>query len=82
MVPWRSLVLRTALNWFLHTDALNDDTRIVFSPFWIPSRNLFVMPVCVRNVHHISQFTDFLVAVALSIISVISGMLLVKISRR
>ena len=74
--------LRIAPNWFLCADAANDDTGIVFYPCGIPSRNLFVMPVCVRNVHHISQFTDYLVAIALDIPLVVSMILLVKISRK
>ena len=40
------------------------------------------MPVCARNVHHISQLSDFLVALDLVILLVVSSMLLVKISRR
>ena len=81
-VLWRSLGLRVVPNGFLCTDAVNDDNRIVFSPCGIPSRNLFVMPVCLMNVHHLSQLPDCLVAVALAIPSVVSRMLLVTISRR
>ena len=81
-VLWRSLGLRVAPNWFLHTDAANEDTMIFFSPCGIPPRNVFVMAVCVRNVHHIYQLADCLVAVALAITSVVLRMLLVKISRR
>ena len=53
-VPWRSLGLRVDPNVFPCTDAENDDNRIVFFTCGILSRNLFVMPVCVRNVHHFS----------------------------
>ena len=79
---WRSLGLRVAKNWFLHTDAENDDTMIVFSPCGIPSSIFFMMPVCVSNAHHLSQFPDCLIAVALAIPSVVSRMLLVTIYRR
>ena len=64
-VPWRILDFLIATNWFLCTDAVNDDTKIVFFPFEILSRNLFVMPVCVRNEHHLSQLPYGLVSVAL-----------------
>ena len=76
------MVLRVVPNWFLHTDAVNDDTSIVFSPCGIPSSNFSVIYVCVINVHHISQFPYCLVAVALAIILVVSRMLLVTISSR
>ena len=46
------------------------------------SRDVFVMPVCVRKVHHIYQLPECLVAVALAIPLVVSRMLLVKIYRR
>ena len=74
--------MRVAPNWFLHTDAANDDTMIVFYPCGIPYRSVFVMPVCVRNVHHISQFPDCFIEVVLEIPSVVSRMLLVTISRK
>ena len=38
-VLWRSFGLHVAPNWFLCTDSVNDDTRIVFFPCGIPSRN-------------------------------------------
>ena len=66
-VSWRILGLRVAPNWFLCTDAENNDTVVVFSPCVIPSRNLFVTLVCVINMHHLSQLPDFLVAVGLAI---------------
>ena len=74
--------LRVAPNCFLRTGSDNYDTSIVFSPCGIPSSNLFVMLVCVKNVHHLSQFPDFLVAVDLAITSVVYSMLLVTIPRR
>ena len=82
MVSWRCLGLCVVSNWFLFTDAANDDTRIVFSLFGIPSMNFSVMPVCVRNVHHCSQLPDCLVVVALAIPLVVLRILLVKIPRR
>ena len=45
-VLWRILDLLVAPNWFLCTDAKNDETSIVFSPCGILSRNLFLMHVC------------------------------------
>ena len=81
-VPWSSLGLYVAPHWLLCTDAANDDTRIVFSSCGITLNNLFVMPVCVSNVHHISQLPDFLVAASLVITLVMLRMLLVKIYRR
>ena len=81
-VPWRSLGLRVAPNWFLCTDSANDDTMIVLYFCEITPRNLFMMPVCVRNVKHLSQLSDCLVAVAVAILSVVLRMLIVTISRR
>ena len=80
-VPWRSLDLFVVPNWFLCTDTANDDT-IFFPPYGIPSRDLFSVPVCVRNVHHMYQFPDYLVVVAMVIPSVMLRMPLVTISRR
>ena len=81
-VPWRSFCLHVAPNWFIRTDAENDDTSIFLCTCGILSSNLFLVPVCVVNVHHIYQLPDLLVAVALAIPLVLSRMLLVKISRR
>ena len=66
-VPWRSLDIFIVPNWFLYTDAVNEDIRIVLSPYGIPSINLFLMPACVRNLHHHSQWLELLVEVALDI---------------
>ena len=41
MVSWRSLVVRVAPNWFICTDAANDDTRIIFSSCGVTSRIFF-----------------------------------------
>ena len=81
-VTWSSLGLTVAPNYFLRTDTTNDDTMIVFSTCGIPFSNFFLMHVCERNVHHIYQFPDCLVAVALAITLVISRMLLAITSRR
>ena len=59
--------LFVAKNWFLRTDAENDDTRNIFYPCGIPYRNLLVISVYVSNVHHLSQLPDFLVALDLEI---------------
>ena len=64
-VPWRILGLCVAPKWFICTDAMNDEKIILFSLYGIPSSNLFVMPVCVSNVHHLSQLPLCLVAVVL-----------------
>ena len=69
-------------DFFLCTDAANYDTMIVLSPCGIPYINVFVMPVCAMNMHHISQFIGCLVAVDLTINPVVLRILLVKISRR
>ena len=79
-VPWRSLGLGVAPKRFICTDAVNDEKIIVCYTCGITSRSLFAMPVCVRNVHHLYQFPDCLVAFTLAIPSVVSRMLLVKIS--
>ena len=81
-VSWRSLGLRVVLNWFLRTDAANDDTRIILYTCGITYRNFSVMPVCARNVHHLSQFPDCLFVVDLAIPLVVLRMMLVKISKR
>ena len=51
-------------NWFRCTEAANDDTRFHLL-LWGPPRNFFAIPVCLRNVPHLYQFPDCLVAVAL-----------------
>ena len=66
-VTWRSVDLFVVPNWFICTDAANDDTSVVLAMFWIPSRNFSSIPACVRNVHHISQLSDWLVSVSLDI---------------
>ena len=81
-VTWRSLDLRVAPKSFLRTDVANDDTRIIFSSCGVTSRIFLMIPVCLRNVHHLSQLPDFLVAVDLLIPLVVSRMLIMKISRR
>ena len=68
--------------WFRCTEAANDDTRIVFCACGISSRNLSVIPECWRNVPHLSQFPDCLVAVALEMPLEASRLPLAMISRR
>ena len=65
-VPWRSICFLVFPEWFRCTGAANDDTRIVFCACGIPSRNLSVIPECWRNVPHLSQLPECLVAVALT----------------
>ena len=55
---------------------------IVWYPCGIPSRDLFVTPVCVRSVHHLYQWPEFLVTVMLVITLVMYMMILVIISNR
>ena len=43
------------LNWFLFTEAANDDTSIVFCSCGIPPRHFYLMPEYLNNVHHLSQ---------------------------
>ena len=69
-------------NWFLCTDAENYYTSVILSLCWIPSSNFSSMRVCVRNVHHVFQLTDSLVAVALNIPLVMPTNLVAKIFRR
>ena len=52
-------------NWFLRTDAENDDMMIVLRSFGIPPKNLYVIPECVRNLHHLYQLPECLAAVYL-----------------
>ena len=69
-------------NWFLCTDAANDETRIFLCCFVIPPNNSSDMPECVSNVHHLYQLTDFLVVVALAMPLVPLSLPLSIISRR
>ena len=46
IVSWRSLGVRVAPNWFICTDAENDDTRIVFSTCGIMFK-IFSLCLCV-----------------------------------
>ena len=69
-------------NWFCRTEAANDDTRFVFCACGIPPRNLSVIPECCRNVPHLSQLSDCLVAVALAVPLEASRFPLAMISRR
>ena len=45
-------------NWFRRTEAANDDTRISSALVGSPTSNLSVIPVCLRNVHHLYQLPD------------------------
>ena len=65
--------------WLLCNDATNAFTRIGFSHCGVLSSNLFFMPVYVRNVNHIYQVSDSLVAVDLEINMFMSRMRLVSI---
>ena len=53
-VPWRSVCFLVVLNWFLCTDAANDNTSIVLCSCGIPPKHFSVMPECVRKFHHLS----------------------------
>ena len=64
-VLWRGLYFFIVPNRFLCTYAANDDTMIVLYPCGITARNMFLMPVCVSNVHHLSRLSDLLVTVDL-----------------
>ena len=64
-VPWRSTCFPVFPDWFRRTEAANDDTRIVFCACGIPSRSLSVIPEFLRNIPHLSQLPECLVAVAL-----------------
>ena len=81
-VPWRSICFLVVPNCFFCTDAANNDTRVVLCSCGIPPKNFSVMPECVRNVHHLYQFPDYLVEVALVILLEDSRLPLVMISRR
>ena len=64
-VPWRSICFLIVPNWFCRTEAANDDISIVLCSCGIPPRNSSAIPEFLRNVHHIYQLPDCLVAVAL-----------------
>ena len=81
-VTWRSICFLVFPNWFIRTDATNDDTRIVFCACGIPSRHLSVIPVFWRNVPHLYQFPEYLVAVALVMPLEASRLPIGMISRR
>ena len=81
-VPWRSVCFFFVPKLFLLTYAVNYDTIIVLCYCGIPPKTLSVMPVCVRNVHHISRLPDYLDTVALSMPLVASILTLVMITRR
>ena len=81
-VPWRSICFLVVPNWFCHNEAANDNTRIVLYPCWIPYSNLSVIPECLRNVYHLYQFPDCLVAVASVILLEASRLPLAMILRR
>ena len=63
------------------TEAANDDTRIVFCACGIPSRVLSVILECLRNITHLSQLPECLVAVAFAMPLEASRLPLVMISR-
>ena len=81
-VLWSSLYLFVVPNLFLCTDAANDYTTIVLYLCGVISRNFLLIPVCMSNMHHLSQFPECLAAVTLEIPLVMSRMPLVKMSRR
>ena len=81
-VLWRSIYFFVVPNWFLCTDAANDDTMIVLCSCGIPFKHLSMIPECVSNVHHLSLLPDFLVAVDLEMTLVASRLSLAMISRR
>ena len=81
-VPWMSTCFLVFPNWFRRTEAVNDDTRIVFCDFGIPYRNLSVITECWRNVPHLPQLPDCLVAMDLEIPLEASRLPLEMISRR
>ena len=55
-VPGRIFCFLVVTNWFLHTKAVNDDTRILLGYSGITPKNFSVMTEFVRNFHHLSQF--------------------------
>ena len=78
-VTRKSFCLFFVPNLFLGNDAANDGTIIVLCYCGIPPNNFSVIPECVINVHHLSQLPDFLDAVALTIMLVVSRLPLVMI---
>ena len=81
-VPWRTIIFLVVPNWFLCTEAANDDTRIVLCSCEIPPRNLYAIPECLRNMLHLYQFPDCLVTVDLAMPLEASRLPLAMISRR
>ena len=81
-VPWRSICFLVVPNWFCHNEAANDDTRIVLFPCGIPYSNLSVIPECLRNMHHLYQLPDCLVALDLEMPLEVSRLPLEIIYRR
>ena len=55
-MPWRSVAIFVLKNWFLCTDATNDDAIVVLATCWSLSNNIYSTPACVRNVQNLSQF--------------------------
>ena len=81
-VPWKSMALFFVPNWFPHNNAENSDTRVVLDPCWIMLRNFSSIPAHMSNMHHLSWFTYWLVAVDLEIPLVMSMIMLATIYRR
>ena len=81
-IPFLKDAFPGCANWFRRTEAENDDIRIVFCACGIPPRNLSAIPECLRNVHHLYQFPDYLVAVALAMPLEASRLTLAMISSR
>ena len=79
-VLWRSICFLVSPNWFRCTEAENDDTRVVLCSCGIPHRNSSVIPECLSNVPHLSQFPDLLVSVALEMLLEASRLPLAMIS--
>ena len=81
-VPFLKDAFLVVRNWFRCTEAANDDTRIFLCSCGNPPRNSSAIPECLRNVHHLYQLLECLVAVALEIPLEASRLLLAMISRR
>ena len=81
-VLWRILALFFVPNWFRCINSENDDTMMVLSYCDRLSRNLSLVPTCVRDVQHQSQLSYFLDTVALCIPLVILKIMLATKSRR
>ena len=56
--------LLVVLNWFCCNEVENDDIRVSSALVGYLPRNSSPIYVCLRNVHHLYQLPDFLVAVA------------------